>query len=80
MHPMFESHPLFKGLSKAHLTLLEDLSAQEIVPKGTVLLQEGEISSQFYLILTGEVEIVKRSEEGNELRIRTLKAGDLIGN
>jgi CRP-like cAMP-binding protein len=72
-------NPLFQRLSSAHLDLLESLSKHEHYPKGHTLLTEGETSMQYYLLLKGEVEIVKVSEEGTEHRIRTLSPGDLIG-
>jgi CRP-like cAMP-binding protein len=79
LEQQLKAEPIFQRLSPRHLALIETLSKKESLPAGTIILKEGEVSLEFYLLLKGDVEIVKTSLEGLEHRIRILKPGELIG-
>jgi len=71
-------------------SLIEQLSDQEALDfirqaklvtslKGQTLIQEGEIGSQFYLILQGSMGVHIRLDDGTEIKIKTLQDGDYFG-
>lgn len=51
---------------------------EQAIEAGEVLFREGEPSDSVYLILDGEVEIL-RSQDGRAVRLGTRKAGEIIG-
>jgi serine phosphatase RsbU (regulator of sigma subunit) len=61
---------------------IEHLSATlhkvEVVPN-TILIREGEVGDRFYLILDGEVEIVKALGTDDERLLRIERAGEFVG-
>jgi len=46
---------------------------------GTVLLQEGEPSDELSVVMAGEVQVSRIDRNGRELRLRTLRAGAILG-
>jgi CRP-like cAMP-binding protein len=66
--------PLFKNLSRGELVELakvtEDLDAAE----GKVLAREGDIGHEFFVIVDGEVSVMKDGQE-----VRRLAPGDFFG-
>lgn len=49
------------------------------IKKGTLLYQEGQESSEIYIIQSGIIQVSKMIEDGRELTIRLCSTGDLIG-
>jgi CRP/FNR family transcriptional regulator, cyclic AMP receptor protein len=49
--------PLFSSCSKQELTTIGRASEEIRVPAGTVLVEEGQPGSEFYLILDGEASV-----------------------
>ena len=50
-----------------------------LVPKGTVLLTEGEAAGKAYVVERGELEVRKRDESGHEIVLARLGAGEWVG-
>lgn len=66
--------PLFRGLSRGELMGLAKVTEDMEVEKGKALTREGEIGSEFFVIVDGEVSVTQDGEE-----IRTLSPGDFFG-
>ncbi len=47
--------------------------------QGECIIKQGEIGDKFYIIESGEVEIIRESEDGTEKRLATRAAGDSFG-
>ncbi len=47
--------------------------------KGTVLFRQGEKGREMFLIRKGEVDIIKKSPAGEEIKLVSLKSGDIFG-
>ncbi|MDQ6995632.1 MAG: cyclic nucleotide-binding domain-containing protein [Mariprofundaceae bacterium] len=71
-------------------TLIEQLSDQEALDfihqanmincqHGETLIHEGEIGSQFYMILQGHMSVYIHLDDGKELKIKVLSDGDYFG-
>lgn len=61
------------------LTIEEaQIQTQETRP-GQVLLEEGTLNSRISLIVRGEIELLKRSDEGEEYEVGVLRAGQFLG-
>ncbi len=56
-----------------------ELLRQAHYRKGAVIIRQGEIGDRFYIIESGEVEIVQQDAEQKERRLGTRSAGDSFG-
>jgi signal transduction histidine kinase len=77
-HEILRELPLFAGLSESDISLLEERSSQIRVAPAETLVQEGTPSGSLYVILEGEFEILKRSENRDVL-LAVRGAGEVIG-
>ncbi len=70
---------IFGGMSPATLerlcTALPVIQAQP----GDRIVEEGESARAMYVVLSGEVEVLKRSAQGTDVRVALLGAGDWFG-
>jgi CRP-like cAMP-binding protein len=66
--------PLFQGLSKSELELVERLTDEIDVPSGKVLIKEGTSGHEFFIVIEGTLRV-----ERNGQLIRTLGPGDFAG-
>lgn len=70
---------LFGGLSDAALdALLADLSVAT-VEAGEFVMREGETARDMFVVLGGELEVVKKTPSGSEARFAMLGPGDWVG-
>jgi CRP-like cAMP-binding protein len=66
--------PLFQNLSRGELVELAKRTEDLEVEEGKVLAREGDLGSEFFVVVDGEVAVTK---DGRELR--RLGAGDFFG-
>jgi len=71
--------PLFAGLPGTQIGFLASILLQVEVPAGTLLLHEGEPGDCFYLILDGEIDVVKALGTPDERIIANRRAGEFFG-
>jgi len=71
--------PLFKELPEDEIQkLAETLSVRE-VPPGTILFQEGDVGDHFYIIIQGQIEVIKALGTPEERFIGTRGPGEFVG-
>ena len=66
--------PLFQGLTRQELLQVARVTEDLEVEAGKALTREGELGSEFFVIVEGDVSVTKDGEE-----VRTLSAGDFFG-
>lgn len=66
--------PLFSGLSRKELGEVAMIADEIDLPAGRTLMTQGEIGREFYAIVEGSVKVEK-----NGRKVRTLHAGDFVG-
>jgi CRP-like cAMP-binding protein len=66
--------PLFEGLSRKELVQLERVCDDLEVEQGTVLCKEGEIGREFFVLVDGKVQVIRKGR-----RVATLTGGDFLG-
>jgi serine phosphatase RsbU (regulator of sigma subunit) len=71
--------PLFRSLPAAELDHLFQNSRIWDAPAGTMVLQEGQPSEEFHIILRGSVEIVRALGDGQESTVGLRLTGEFIG-
>lgn len=71
--------PIFEGLPAP---VIEKLAASLEVRRcepGALLFKEGDASRELFIVLSGELEVMKRSKRGRDARIAVVGMGDSIG-
>lgn len=71
--------PLFTSLPLDELRHLQESLKVRSLPKGAVLFQEGDAGDYFYVIMEGEVEIIKAQGTPEERIIAVRHPGEFIG-
>lgn len=66
--------PLFEHCSKKELALIGAVADELDLPAGKVLMREGERGREFFVIISGEVDVRRKGR-----KLRTLGAGDFVG-
>ena len=70
---------LFGGLDEATLELLANELPLEQVVVGTRVVAEGDPAREMYVVVGGELEVLKKSPGGSEVRVAMLGPGDWFG-
>lgn len=70
---------LFGALSDDVLEYLSTLLTVETPPAGATLFREGEDANAMFVVISGEVEVLKKSKRAVEARVAVLGPGDWFG-
>jgi CRP-like cAMP-binding protein len=76
---IFPDFPIFKGLSEEQLVLLRPIFTPFDCHAGTVIFEQGELATYAYLIISGEVSIQFKPEDGQVIPIARLHEGSVVG-
>ncbi len=76
---MLRTIPLFKDVSDDDLRVMEAVAMEKHVPKGQVVLTEGEVGDSLYTIAAGRVKVFIGDEDGREIILKILGPGDFFG-
>jgi CRP/FNR family cyclic AMP-dependent transcriptional regulator len=76
---MLEDVAIFSGLSPAELELLEHHMVTRSFKKNTIIINEGDEASTFFIIITGAIKVFLSNEEGKEIIINAQGPGDHFG-
>jgi CRP-like cAMP-binding protein len=71
---LLRATPLFAQCSKRDLARIADVAADLQAAEGEILIREGEPGHEFFVIVSGEVEVRRKGR-----RVRTLGAGAFFG-
>ena len=71
---------IFKGLSASQLQYLSEITKEEHIPKGEILMREGQKAEALFILKEGKVELLTSVNDSFELPIAILKnPGDCAG-
>ena len=76
---MLEDVAIFSGLRQDDLELLEHHMVTRSFQKNTIIINEGDEASSFFIIIKGAVKVFLSNEEGKEIIINAQGAGDHFG-
>lgn len=76
---LLQQFPLFDGFSESQMDMLRPLFVPSECHAGTVLFEQGEPATYFYLLISGEVAIHFKPDDGEDLVIARIKPGGMIG-
>lgn len=70
---------LFRGIGDDILRTLADELDTRQAPPGSIVVQEGDVDDCMFVVIGGELEVVKSSDAGAEVRVALLGPGDWFG-
>jgi CRP/FNR family transcriptional regulator, cyclic AMP receptor protein len=73
------NHPFLVGMDREHLKVMTQGAKEMDFDPGEILFQEGECANQFFLIEKGTVVLESHLPNQENVRIQTLKSGDVLG-
>ena len=71
--------PLFSSLSDEELKLLDQTRVAKTYDAGVTIINDGDTSNALYIINSGEVKVCITNEQGREVMIAQLTAGEYFG-
>jgi CRP/FNR family cyclic AMP-dependent transcriptional regulator len=71
--------PLFRALTPAELDAISARASTQAYPRGSTILRKGDPATGMIVILQGRVRIGLVSDEGKEVTLRVLGAGEVLG-
>jgi HlyB family type I secretion system ABC transporter len=71
--------PLFQLMPEEVRRLVAYSCEAAEFPFGSVIVQEGDKADAFYVLVSGTARVVKQSEDGGEVALNLLQAGDSFG-
>lgn len=78
--PLLQKNRIFKSVSLEELEKLAALFRRKYYPRGVRICREGEISNEFYILVSGQVRVLKKTESGDEIEFAYLSPGDFFGD
>jgi CRP-like cAMP-binding protein len=70
---------LFGGLSDESIaSFIAELQLQQVEP-GSLVMKEGDVAREMFVVVGGELEVLKKGAHGNEARVAMLGPGDWVG-
>ncbi len=77
---LLQQNKIFQGIPQDILHELAPLFERKYYPRGARICQEGQVSSKFYIIISGQVHTLKENKEGQEIELKVLDQGDFFGD
>jgi CRP-like cAMP-binding protein len=72
-------NPFLQGLTPEQYDLLASLFVPVEFPVNRIIFHQGEAALYMYLLVEGEVSIRYKPEDGPQIRLTRLRAGDVFG-
>lgn len=79
LHLAFQKSSLFRGLTSKQIERFIAVGELIVFLKNDTIIKEGDLSHDFFLIISGSVEILKHEISGRAHKVGSLSAGDTIG-
>lgn len=76
---LLKSVPLFQELTTDELTGFLSHCRQQELPAGCTVVSQGEHGRHLYVVLSGQVEVLRRVDEREVVKLATLWAGEVFG-
>lgn len=77
--PFFKKIPLFAGLSADDLVEVQSAIKAVSLSKGSALFNEGDQGDAAYVVESGAVEVRTTVDDGEDIGVAVLRAGEVIG-
>jgi CRP-like cAMP-binding protein len=79
LEQIFEKLAIFEGMDTVQRTLLQKYFIQCECLKDDVIFEQGELAEFLYVVITGEVRVVFKPDDGPPLVVSRIKDGGVFG-
>lgn|GEM_PF-3401202 len=79
VHSMLAGIPLFRSLGSKDLESVAGVLEHRTVGKGDLVFQQDQPGVGLFIVLSGEVDILRDDEDGTQSRVGRVSAGDCFG-
>lgn len=76
---LIAKHPFFQDLSPLHVQVLAEAAMLKEFKAGEIIFKEGDPANRFYILLSGEVEVLSEGREGGDVPVQRIGPGDVLG-
>jgi CRP-like cAMP-binding protein len=76
---VLKSNPMFEDFSKGELKLISKIAYERSYNQGEFIFTMGQPGAAMFIILVGEVQIMRLSDEGTEVELARLRDGETLG-
>jgi len=76
---IFRSVPLFQDLSTRELRAISHIMYERRFEAGEYMFEYGQPGAAMFVLLEGEVKILKTTQENEEVELATLREGEFLG-
>ena len=70
---------LFENLLPDELEMLSELSQMKDLKSGDIVFHEGDVGNSLYVIVSGEIEVLRKDPEGKLKAIAAMKESEFFG-
>jgi len=70
---------IFKDLSIRELAAIASVTEEIVLPEKEIVIRESDYGETMYLIITGDVSVIKGLGKANEIELDRIAAGDYFG-
>ncbi|HEY44947.1 MAG TPA: Crp/Fnr family transcriptional regulator [Anaerolineae bacterium] len=74
-----ESIPLFQGLKSEDLNLLSERLESDSFSEGEIIFGQGDRADRLYVLISGQVAIQFKPEDGDTITVTEIKEGGVFG-
>ena len=71
--------PLFAGFSDEQLAMLVQAVTRRSVPRGAMLMGEGDATDSLYIVISGRLKVMMGDADGKEVILALLGPGEIVG-
>jgi HEAT repeat protein len=71
--------PLFAELSPVELKQIASIAGEHVFTQGEVFAHQGDLGDEMFIVVSGEVEVRMRREDGEQVVITRRRPGDFVG-
>src|SRR5436853_6145206 len=76
---LISGHPFFRELAPQHVELLTEAAMLKEFKANEVIFKEGDPANRFYILVTGEVEVLSEVHDGGVMPVQRIGPGDVLG-
>ena len=79
VYQILKQIPIFQDLRRREFSKIENILHRRNWRPDEAIVKEGDAGLGMYIIVEGEVRIIQTGEDGQQLQLATLSAGDFFG-
>ncbi len=76
---LLKSNRIFKGVTEDDLQKIAPIFEKRYYPRGARICEEGDITTFFYILLSGQVRVLRKNEHGQDVELDLLDQGMFFG-